>query len=356
MESVRVVQIGVGKMSKYTMQYVLDKGGKIVGAVDINPDVIGKDISELLDNSDEGVVVEPLEKLETILESEQPNIAIVETMSTLNDISEVVRTCVNHGANVLTTCEEAYFGENSNPLVFKELDALAKANHVSILGCGYQDVFWGNMITSICGSTGRITKIKGSSSYNVEDYGLALAKAHGAGLTKEEFNETIASTNAMSEEERKKLMAERAFFPSYMWNVVGSLCDSLGLEVTSMKQECLPIMVSENMESSTLKMTLDKGMVRGMKAIVKATTKEDILLEVECIGKVYTKEEEDINEWTVFGSPTTTVVNHKPDTVLLTCANVVNRIPDVLKAPSGFITASKLPAPKYIGHSFDECL
>ena len=123
-----------------------------------------------------------------------------------------------------------------------------------------------------------------------------------------------------------------------------------------MKQECLPIMVSENMESSTLKMTLDKGMVRGMKAIVKATTKEDILLEVECIGKVYTKEEEDINEWTVFGSPTTTVVNHKPDTVLLTCANVVNRIPDVLKAPSGFITASKLPAPKYIGHSFDEYL
>ena len=43
-QRIRAIQYGCGKMSIHTMQFMLDHGVDIVGALDINPDVIGKDI------------------------------------------------------------------------------------------------------------------------------------------------------------------------------------------------------------------------------------------------------------------------------------------------------------------------
>ena len=351
-EKVRALQIGCGKMSKYIMRFIYEKQGVVVGAVDINPSLIGKDISVVLGSDIKDVKIKNVTDLADLIDEVNPNIAIVTTMSTLNDIEDVCRICLKKGINVITTCEEAFYGINSNPFVFKELDTLAKANNCTITGCGYQDVFWGSLVTNLCASTHKITKIKGLSSYNVEDYGIALAKAHGAGLTQDEFMKTIGKDNNMSEEEKNKRMANNEFFPSYMWNVVGWLNDKLGFHVSSIKQECLPILTEEELHSTTLNLTLEKGMVRGMNAVVTALCEEGIIFEVECIGKVYTKDECDINEWTIFGEPTTKMVNEQPDTVLLTCADIVNRIPDVIKAKSGFISTSQMNEPHYIAKNF----
>lgn len=356
MEKIKVFQIGCGKMSVYTMRYVYEHGAKIVGGVDINPDVVGKDIGDIIGGERKSVIVEPVSALEEALKRTKPDIAIVTTMSLLADVKDVLRICASLGVNAITTCEEAFYAENSNPTAWRELDVLAKANKCTITGCGYQDIFWGNLITVIAGTTHKITKIKGSSSYNVEDYGIALAKAHGAGLTLEEFDRDVASADRMSPEARQAIIDSGEFAPSYMWNTVGWLADKLHLHIISMKQECVPMTNDKDLESSTLGMSIPAGNATGMSAVVTAETAEGIVLEAECIGKVYAEDEFDKNEWSVIGEPETTVTVQRPATVELTCADIVNRIPDVINARPGFVPTSQMPEPTYRLNDLDTYL
>ena len=342
MEKLRIVQYGCGKMSKYTMRYVYEKGAEIVGAIDVNPEVVGKDIGSIMELDNKGVLVEDVSKAREILETTKPDACIVTTMSLLSDVEDALILCAELGVNAITTCEEAFYSWNSNPNLTKKIDELAKQNNCTITGSGYQDVYWGQLVTSICGSTQSIKKIVGESWYNVEDYGIALAEAHGAGLTLDEFDEKIASVDRMTTEERQKLIDDGVYSPSYMWNVNGWLCEKLGLTVKSQSQKCVPETYHEDIESSTLGMTIKAGTATGMSAVVTTETEEGITLETKCVGKVYAPDEFDKNIWTVEGEPSTTITVEKPATVELTCASVVNRLPDLVAAKPGYVPTSSM--------------
>ena len=344
---IKVVQYGCGKMSKYTMRYVMENGYELVGAIDINPAVIGKDVSEVIECDNVGVKISPVSEAENLLKEVKPDICIITTMSLMNDVKDALLLCARLGINAITTCEEAFDSYNSNPTLTKELDKIAKENNCTITGSGYQDVYWGNLISVLAGTTHKITKIKGSSSYNVEDYGIALAKAHGAGLTLDEFETEVASADNISEEERQELINKGEFLPSYMWNTNGWLCDKLGLHVTSQVQKCVPITHDEDIESSTLGMTVKAGQATGMSAVVTTQTEEGIVIESECIGKVYSKDDFDCNNWTVYGEPNTNLIIERPSTVELTCSAIVNRIEDVISAEAGYVPTSRMGELKY---------
>lgn len=339
---VKVVQLGTGKMAKYTMRYVYEKGGEIVGAIDVNPAVIGKDIGEIIGCENKGVTVTAFNEAEEMLKEVKPDIVVIETMSLLKDLTDALMLCAKLGINAITTCEEAFYSWNSNPTLTKRVDELAKQTGCTITGTGYQDIYWGQLITSIAGSTQSIKKIKGSSSYNVEDYGIALANAHGAGLTLDEFDKQVASVDKISDEERQKVIESGEYLPSYMWNTNGWLCDKLGLTIKSQTQKTVPTTHSEDIYSDTLGMTVKKGDATGMSAVVTTETEEGITIESECIGKVYSKDDFDKNEWTVYGEPDTTITVARPATVELTCGTIVNRIPDVINGRPGFVPTSVL--------------
>ena len=349
---IKMVQYGCGKMSQWTMRYAVEKGIQIVGAFDISEKVIGKDIGMIFSDKDYGVTVKSSNEFEDFLKNNQVDIVVVTTMSLLSDVYDALEICARNGVNAITTCEEAFFPQNSNPVLYTKLDNLAQENDCTICGSGYQDVFWGNLISVIAGATHKITRIEGKSSYNVEDYGIALARAHGAGLTVEEFNEQIASADEISADERIDKIVNGSFLPSYMWNVNGWFIGRLGLNMKnqslkSQVQKCIPQIAEKDIHSETLGLTIPKGSCTGMSAVVTTETEEGIVIETQCIGKVYGEDDFDCNDWKIIGEPNTEVVINRPSTVELTCATIINRIPEVIMAPGGYFTTDMMPENYY---------
>jgi len=344
----KAVQYGCGKMSVYLMRYLLEKGAEIVAAFDVNPDLIGKDIGDVIGDGKVGVVISDAKDAGKLMAQLKPDVCVVATMSTMADIKEAFITCAENGVNAISTCEESLYPWNSSPDITKELDELAKKNNVTLAGSGYPDMYWGVLIDVLAGSMHKITKIKGISSYNVEDYGIALAEGHGAGLTMEEFAKEIGNYNGLSADEQKKLVESGEYVPSYMWNQNGWLCSRMGLTPVSQIQKCIPTTHDSDLHSETLGMTIKAGEPTGMSAIVVTETAEGITLETECIGNVYAPDEFDRNDWTFYGEPETTINVDRPPTVELTCANLINRIPALINSSPGYITSDMLPNNIYL--------
>lgn len=336
-DKVKVVQYGCGKMSKVIMKYLLNKGALIVGAIDSNPELVGKDIGDFANlGFKTGVLIS--DNADEAFKNVDADIAIVTIASFVKDMVEHLETPLRHGVNVITISEEALYPWTTSASETNRLDKIAKDNNATIIGTGMQDVYWVQFPTLMLAGINNVTKIKGEVSYNVDHYGLALANAHGVDFDLDKFKSEITDSNKA---------------PAYSWMVAEAICSKLNMTVKSLSQEYVPITLNEDIFSKTLGKTIKAGNAIGMSGIVTIETFQGPTIEVGCTGKVYKEGEGDLCTWDVVGTPNISFSVNNPDTVAHTCATIVNRIPSVINSKPGYVSIDKAMEVEYLTYPID---
>lgn len=149
-KELRAVMVGLGNTGLPAVSYMVQHGVTIVGAVDIHQELKGKKLSDMIEGINSGIVVS--DDLEKTLEEANADIAVICTVSLLEDLYETAYVCLSHGVNVITTAEKAFCpGYHANKEMVEALDKIAKEKGVTMYASGVQDILWVSFATVLSG-------------------------------------------------------------------------------------------------------------------------------------------------------------------------------------------------------------
>lgn len=330
--AVRVVIYGVGAMGSIMTRLLLEKGAHVVGAVGRSAAKVGRDLGLVAGLGFElGVSVQ--DDADTVLAQAGADVAVVAVSSYLETMYEHLRICLEHGTNVVTIEEESFFPWNTAPSLARRLDELAKRHGVTLMGSGAQDLYWMTLPCALMGAAHRVDSVSGRTTWNVDDYGPEVAQHVHLGATPEHFQTHV----------------ERNGWTSFVVrNTLDAVVADAGLIADDVQTSVRPVIAEADTPSSRLGGVIEAGRLLGVTDAATITTREGPVFTFEQTGCVYRRGQSDINEWIVRGEPEELRLrNDRVPTRLATCTQVVNRIPDVIEAPPGFVTAAELPRLRY---------
>jgi 4-hydroxy-tetrahydrodipicolinate reductase len=332
MEELRVVCVGLGPIGKAIAKGLLEKKGlKIVGAADVAPDLIGKDLGEVLELGRKlGVTVR--DDLDKLLDEVKADIAVIATKSYLPDVYPQIESCVKHCVNVISTCEELSYPYYRYPELSAKIDTLAKDYGVTVLGTGINPGYLMDALPiMLTGACTKVDSIKVIRMMDSKKRRIPYQKKIGTGLSPEEFRKMI---------EEKKITGHVGLTES-----IAMIAAALGWKLDEIKEfPPEPVIADREVQAYV---TVKPGQVAGLKSVAHGIKDGKPVIVLEFVSHALVEEEHD----TIIIEGTPRIEEKKIGGVhgdIGTVAVVINMIPKVINAPPGLFTMKDLPIPSAV--------
>lgn len=325
----RLLQIGLGPLGRAIVRELHERRlGRVVAAVDVDPELAGRSLGTLLPELGEGPRIESeLSRLDPSLEID---CAVVATSSWLTACAPTFRELLARGFAVVSTCEELVCPRAKHPELAQELDELARERGGRLLGTGVNPGFLMDALpafaTSVCRSVEslRVERVQDASLRRVP-----FQQKVGVGLAPEEFDARVRAGRFghAGLEESARFLAER-----------------FGFELDAYEESIQPI-VAEREHTSGLG-PVGAGLVRGLVQQARASAKGTPRIELYFLAALDVEGPYDGFE--VRGAPPLAlrIEGGVPGDVA-TSALVLNAIPSLLAAPPGLHTMASIPMPSW---------
>ncbi len=324
--TIRVLQVGLGPIGIGVLRQVIDRQGfGLVGAVDIDPQKVGKDAGEAAGlGTTLGLEVEA--DLGAALNRGGIDVAVLCTGSALERVLPQFEAVVAAGVPVVSTTEELAYPEYSSPKLAARLDAAAKKGGAAVLGTGVNPGFAMDLLpltlTLPCERVDAITvhRIQDASQRRIP-----FQVKIGSGMAEEDFRAKV---------ERGE-MGHVGFTES-----VAMIAAGLGWKMDRITDTIEPRIAEAATESGLGRIAAGKVIGITQDAVGYRHGEAAIRLHMEA----YLGAPESYDEVRIEGSPNlrSRVEGGIPGDIA-TVSIVVNCLPRILHAPPGLITMKDLP-------------
>ena len=185
---IKVLHVGVGPIGAGVVrQVVIRRSLRIVGAVDVDPEKVGRDLGQVC-GLRRRLGVKVTDDLVRTIRSTRPDVAVLCTHSSIRKALPELETILKLKVPIVSTTEELAYPVRGNAAVAKRIDALAKRSRVAVLGTGVNPGFAMDALpialTAVCE---RVSAIEIDRVQDARIRRLPFQQKIGAGLSVDAF-------------------------------------------------------------------------------------------------------------------------------------------------------------------------